>query len=544
MHVPVLIVGGGPAGLCASILLSRHGVRSLLVERRRDVLAHPRARSINARSAEIFRGFGLFERLRELSLPPEWTREIIYTRTLAGRELGRVGTGGFDSANTGISPTAPLMSTQDRLEPLLRERARAEEHADVRFGVRLDCFEVTDGKVDATIVNDDAGLAEDVRADYLVAADGAASPIRDHLGITLDGHLGLASVIDVYFRADLARWVAERPAPLYWVAAGEVNGVFQPLDGKREWRCQIAYDADRDVPDDFTSQRCTDWIRAAVGTRSLDIDILSVRPWTMHSAVAARLRHGPVFLAGDAAHILPPTGGFGMNTGVQGVHNLAWKLAGVVRGWADASLLDTYEEERAPVATYNAQRSLENSIAVVQINQAAREGGDVAGSLASARRYGNFIGMDLGFAYDSHAIVADGSAAPEVADPVAEYVPTARPGHRAPHVVLERSGTQLSTLDLFDRQFTLLAGPRGTRWTDAAASAGAAAGVPLQAFRIGAGGDLGDPTGGWLELYGLQPDGAVLVRPDGHVAWRSATGDARPRDVMARVLAQITGRSS
>ena len=219
-----------------------------------------------------------------------------------------------------------------------------------------------------------------------------------------------------------------------------------------------------------------------MGSDEVNLGILSIGTWTMNAAVAASFKVGPMFLLGDAAHQLPPTGGFGMNTGIQDAHNLAWKLAAVLQGWAGPGLLDTYELERLPVGRYNAERSLDNARMVGRVNAAVQGGGVAAEAVGQSRRYGNFLGMDLGFAYVEGALVPDGTAPPFVQDEVMDYVPTARPGHRAPHLVLERDGRPLSPLDLFDNRFTVLAGPDGTLWRDAAHSVGASLGVPLPVY--------------------------------------------------------------
>jgi putative polyketide hydroxylase len=581
-HTPVLIVGGGPVGLTASILLARFGVPSVLVERRQDVTQHPRSRAITIRSCEIFHSCGIFDELRAVSLPKAWTEQIIYTTTLAGPELGRMHAGGWDHATRGpLTPVSALMSSQDRIEPVLKRRAAREPCATLRFQHELAGLVAAGDGVRATVHDRAAGRDYAIDARYVIAADGASSPVRRQLGIAVEGQEALAHLMNTYYRGDLDRWVGHRPAALYFVASGELAGVFQPLDGRDRWLCQIQYDPARDPTDSFTPERCAAWIRRAVGSDDVAIEILSIKPWALGAAIAERLRDGPVFLAGDAAHQLPPTGGFGMNTGIQDAHNLVWKLAGVLQGWADPALLATYEAERAPVARFNIARSLENFLMVGQIAAAARaqasaaersagergtarhaaghaaaptpagprepgEPPDAADAVRSSRRYGNFLGLDLGFAYEGSAVIPDGSAPPTVADPVADYAPTARPGHRAPHVPLVRAGAEISTLDLFGTAFTLLAGPDGASWMAAAGRVASPAvspsPIPLQAFRVAPDGELTDPAGDWLARYGLTPAGAVLVRPDGHVAWRSAGAVADADATLGGVLRQLVGR--
>jgi hypothetical protein len=253
--------------------------------------------------------------------------------------------------------------------------------------------------------------------------------------------------------------------------------------------------------------------------------------------VAEQFRVGRIFLAGDAAHEMPPTGGFGLNTGVQDVHNLAWKLAAVLQGQADPSLLDTYHPERQPLGRIITETSLANSLSM---GRTARQ--------ETARlprpEFLNEQGLIFGASYDSAAVVPDGTPLPHVEDPVTQYAPTARPGSRAPHVWLERGGERISTSDLFGPRFVVLTGPEGAPWREAARRVASPARPPLIAHTIGGDGDIGDPDGTWLGAYGLDRDGAVLVRPDGHVAWRSRTGAGDPERLLGAAMDAVLGRAT
>ena len=532
MLVPVLIVGGGPVGLAASVALARLGVASCLVERHPRTTFHPKARNLNLRSAEILRSWDVWDELEKGSLPEHWTRQFVYTRTLSGEELGRMRTGSFAGTVAELTPARPLLSSQDRIEPVLRARAEREANTELRFGCELVGFEIERDGVCAELR--EGSTSRKLRARYLLAADGAASSVRERLGIDLEGPQGLGAFINVYFRADLSRFTDERPAVLYWISEPGHTGVLQPLDGIDRWLCQIAYDAGAESIEDHPPERCRAWLRGAVGDPSFEPEILSVGSWTMNAAVASTMRRGPVFLLGDAAHQLPPTGGFGMNTGLQDAHNLAWKLAGVLAGWGRPELLDSYDLERRPIARYNAERSLENARMVGRVNAAAQRGEGAGAAVADSRRYGNFLGMDLGFAYEQGVLIDDGTAPPSVADPVIEYQPCARPGHRAPHLSLRKHGRALSTLDLFDGRFTLLVAGDADDWRSAAAAR--RGGLPLAVFGVGDGHDLEDPAARFPGAYGLEAGGAVLVRPDGHVAWRAATPVADPAATLAATL--------
>lgn len=282
---------------------------------------------------------------------------------------------------------------------------------------------------------------------------------------------------------------------------------------------------------DFTPERCVDLVRLAAGVPDLPVKILGVAPWTAAAHVAEQYTVGRVFLAGDAAHEMPPTGGFGLNTGVQDVHNLAWKLAAVLHGFAAPSLLDTYHAERQPVGRAITEQSLANSISMGRLSQQPH------GALARPE-FLNEQGMIFGASYESSAVVPDGTPPVPVANPVTDYVPSARPGGRAPHVALLRDNARLSTIDLVGRRFVLFAGRAGMAWRDAAQRAAEARQIPLDVVTVGDGGDYADADGTFQALYGIDDSGAVLVRPDGYVAWRARAGADTTAldDVLGRLL--------
>jgi hypothetical protein len=274
----------------------------------------------------------------------------------------------------------------------------------------------------------------------------------------------------------------------------------------------------------------------------LDVKILGIDPWVAAAEVAERYRVGRVFLAGDAAHHMPPTGGFGLNTGVQDAHNLAWKLAAVLEGWACPDLLDTYEVERRPYGQFVTRQCLETAWSMGRGPQTS-SASSTAPKLARPE-FHNELGMIFGACYGSCVVIPDGSELPEVANPVTDYVPCARPGSRAPHIWLERDGRRVSTHDLIGMCFTLFAGARGEPWRDAARAAASALSIPIGAFTIGPGADIADPQDAWMSAYGVGRDGAVLVRPDGHVAWRSRSGVARPRHELESAFRAMLGRGA
>jgi putative polyketide hydroxylase len=341
------------------------------------------------------------------------------------------------------------------------------------------------------------------------------------------GTPGLYRSINILMRTDLTPWVADRPAALYFIEQPGLKATFMTINGANRWGFLINnLPLDGDLPE-YTSERCAAVVRQAAGVDDLDVEILGAVPWVAAALVAERYREGRVFLAGDAAHHMPPTGGFGMNTGVQDVHNLAWKLAAVLRGYAGPGLLASYEVERLPYGRAITEQSLVNARSLGR-GDAVETAPPAAGGLARPE-FLNELGMIFGASYESSAVIPDGTEPVKVGNPVTDYVPTARPGGRAPHAWLERDGARLSTLDLFGDGFVLLAGPDGAAWKDAALAAAGELAVALSGLTVGAGGDLADPAGAWLDLYGLAPSGAVLVRPDGYVAWRTPTATAAPR---------------
>jgi hypothetical protein len=287
---------------------------------------------------------------------------------------------------------------------------------------------------------------------------------------------------------------------------------------------------DTNVAADMNTERCIALVRSTIGVPDAPVEITQVIAWRCVADNADRYREGRVFLAGDAAHTMPPNGGFGGNTGVQDAHNLAWKLAMVLKGEAGPALLDTFNSERQPLGALTCEQAYSRYVR----RSAPYLGVDTVAALVDEWR------MEIGHKYHSTAIVSesdDDGALHE--DP---FQSQGRPGTRAPHVPVERAGKPLSTLDLFGRNFALLAGADGGAWCEAARAAGSRCGVAVDAYRIGTGGDIADPTGAFTEAYGITPSGAALVRPDGFVAWRAKAADADAGTVLPRVLSSLLSR--
>ena len=545
----MIVVGAGPVGLGAALELARLGVRSVLIEKHDTTSWHPKTRNLNTRTMEIARGWGaaVYKRLRSIDGPPGWKSPIRFLRSAIGEEYGRIESKGFEGPGPELSPASPVMSSQELIEAILLDAVRASGRVELRFATeatKLLCGgSPGDEGVALELRSRGTGATETLTGAALLAADGAASPLRGELGIELLGSKDLSHIVNCYFRAGIEAQLGDRKGVLFFVANERANGVLQPLDGAGRWLCQIAVRPEEWSLDVFTPERARAWIRAAAGIEGLEPEVLSLGLWKLNATVAERFVQGRVLLCGDAAHQFPPTGGLGVNTGLQGMHNAGWKLAWAVLGRAGWPLVETYHAERRAVSERIAKQSLQNSINVMRIGAAAAAGArsDLGAEqvVAESRRYGNHLGVEFGTVYRSGAVVADGTEPPEVADSYSDYAPSATPGARAPHVWLGRPEARLSTLDLFGGAFTLLAGPAGGDWCTLAVELERELGAPIDRYRIGAPGlcDLG----GFAGAYGLDEDGAVLVRPDGPVAWRRSAGPAARatlRDAVEQVLAR------
>lgn len=542
-EIPVLIIGGGPVGLTTSILLSYHGVRSLLVEQHPGTSIYPKARFINARTMEIFRQLGIEQAIREVAIP--CTDSVVIRHSLVGAEIARRPVETMIPQSVRVwSPTWGCVSTQEIFEPILLAQARLGESARIRFNTQFLTFEQHDEHIVARLLDRPTGRVWDVRAQYLVGADGPRSRVREILGIRMQGEPVLRHYINILFRADLNSLVADRQIGGGFITNPEAAGMLVYNGGNR-WRFQISYEPDRgERPEDYAAERCLQLIRAAVGVADVSLELDGIFPWSDAALVAERFGDRRAFLVGDAEHLMSPAGGFGMNVGLQNAHNLAWKLAAVLKGWTGPLLPATYETERAPISRQITDRVLRT---ITSARGTSREA--VASSPSAPgtrpqlppdlfREHGSVFGAT----YSSSVIVPDGTAPAPVTNPVTDYVPTARPGSRAPHLWLERGDRRVSTLDLYGRHFVLLTGQEGQDWCRAAEHVAARLRVPLQAIRIGPTGEWQDSDRVWAATYGVEESGAVLVRPDGYVAWRSLRLSGDSESELGATFATALGR--
>jgi putative polyketide hydroxylase len=526
--VPVLIVGGSMGGLSTAMLLGTHGVKPLVVERHGNTAIHPRAAHFQLRTLEVFRTAGIEDEVERKSKEQyDSDGGISAVESLAGNEIAKY----IPSLNAGIeghTPTRRLFLTQDALEPILADRAR-ELGADLRYGTELAGFEQSDDGVTATLRDVDSGEERTVEAEYMVACDGWRSPVREQLGIEMLGHGLISNSVTIYFHADCSSFEQGRTEAVLYVFNDELSGFFR-LD--RGWKSgflviNTAGDTSKpeatNVSDWITDEDAVRFLHSAIGAE-IPVEVVHIAHWKAMADVASSFQVGRVVIAGDAAHTMPPNGGFGGNTAVQDAFNLAWKLAYVIGGRAGSGLVDTYDVERRPIGG----QMIEQAYTRYVTRTAPYLGTD------NLVPFIDDLTLEIGQIYRSPAVLPD-----DAADGGEQFAPAGeargRPGTRAPHVWLERDGQRVSTIDLFGRGFVLLTGPEGDDWRAAA--------EPLDQLAVEqVGATLADPDGRFAESFGISRSGAVIVRPDGHVAWRAEGDIAASPETVQRAMSSLLCR--
>jgi 2-polyprenyl-6-methoxyphenol hydroxylase-like FAD-dependent oxidoreductase len=543
--VPVLIVGGSLVGLSTALFLRWHGIDSLTVERHSGTAIHPRAGHFHLRTTEILRSVGLEDTVRRKSeeqYQPDGG--INNVESLAGKEIANY----FPNLNADVgefSPTVRLFINQDALEPILRTRAE-ELGARLAYSTECTSLEQDANGVTAMLRNRESGAESAVRARYVVAADGNRSPARERLGIGMHGHGLLSNSITIYFHAeaDLEPLLRDRNQGVHYVTNPLMRGFFR-LDRKGSAGflvVNLVGDTSRpevvaaypsapwaNVADGITEQRALELLRAAIGVPGFPVAIKDIVSWRAVADNAQRYQDGRVFLAGDAAHVVPPNGGFGGNTGIQDAHNLAWKLALVLTGVAGPELLRTYEAERHPIGALTVEQAYTRYV----LRVAPYLGTENTQPLVDD------FSMEIGYRYNSDAVIVESNGGHPLHEHPRES--SGRPGSRAPHVFLDRLGARISTLDLFGKNFVLLAGADGGRWCAAAPGSAERMGLRLDAYQVG-GAELADPADRFPGAYGISASGAVVVRPDGFVAWRAPDAAGASEEAVRQVLRSLLCR--
>jgi putative polyketide hydroxylase len=503
-QVPVLSVGGGGAGLSLSLLLLQQGLHPLLVERRPDISWYPRARHLNFRSMEVFRGLGLSDEIHAVGAHAS---RIFARDRLASREEKEVLNPAALLDTEALSPE-PLMwyCPQSRLEPILLMSAR-KRGADIRYSTELIDVTQEEHCVTASLQDRSSRELYVVQAQFLIGADGAHSRVRETLKIPTQGRGALNEhYVFIYFRAAWDEFIQGHETDVFLIDNPAVRGMFLIADRNLG---MFILTPDR-TSQELTRERARWLLEEAIGRSDVPVEIVEVAPWQPEQRVAERFQQGRVFLLGDAAHTMPPKEGLGVNTAIQSAQNLSWKLAAVLAGHAAPALLSTYETERYPVAWFAAKHSMTGPGAAALENTTMKE------------KASEFFPI-VGYRYRSEAVLsADRASRPhrEIVLLDREKL-TGIPGTRVPHLWFERTSQRISTLDLLDGRFVLLTGSDGTRWCEDAIAAASKFGIKLATYRIGPDGDLRDPENDWPQKMGVSLDGAVLVRPDGFVGWRS-----------------------
>ncbi|TVZ06602.1 FAD-binding monooxygenase [Trebonia kvetii] len=584
-EVPVLIVGGGGAGLTASMLLAREGVGHLLVSARPQTSDLPKAHVLNQRAMEVLEDAGVADAIARRSTPAEQMAATAYYAGFAGpgpdygRRLARLeswGAGGADDSWRAASPWRQLNLPQIRLEPLLKARAEELSPGRIRFGHELIGLEQDDRDVRATIRDNASGRRYVVRCQYLLGADGGRR-VAGLVGVKYEGLGVITQTATLHVSADFSHWAPDPDVLIRWIFSPQAGAlvVMVPMGPEQwgpqseEWVIHLNYPAGD--PQAQSDARVEADARRALGVPDAPWKIHKITRWSVDAVLASAFRAGRVFLLGDAAHRHPPTGGLGLTSAIHDAQNLCWKLALVLGGHAAPELLDTYEAERRPADERNCQRSLENAVNHFEIALALgvspentaeqnmeqlrrmwsgrpEDAGQRSSVLRAMRAQSmefSELNVEYGYCYQSAAVVPDGGAAPAPVDDIRVYQPSTRPGSPLPHAWIDdEDGNRRPIKDLVaPGRFLLIAGEDGQAWCEAARQLAAEADIPLDAVRIGhLDGDLYDPRCGWLRHREIAGDGAVLVRPDRFIAWRSSADGSEPRAALAAAFSQILAR--
>ena len=578
----VLIIGTGPSGSATAALLSSYGIQNVAINRYRWLANTPRAHITNQRAMEVLRDLGpeVEDEAYMFATRQDLMGENIFCESLAGEEIGRMKSWG----NHPLSQAEHLMSSptkmndlpQTFMEPLLFKTA-CQRGTQARMSTEyLSHTQDADG-VTTTCRDRLTGKDLTIRSKFLIGADGGKSLVAEHAGLPFEGKMGVGGSMNILFRADLSKYVAHRPSVLYWVmqpgadVGGIGMGLVRMVRPWNEWLIVWGYDINGPEPD-VTPEFATGVARQLVGDPALEIELLSANVWTVNNRYATRTANGRVFCMGDAIHRHPPSNGLGSNTSIQDAFNLAWKLALVLKGQAGERLLDSYDEERAPIAKQIVTRA-NQSIAEfgpifealgmgegvdpvqMQKNLNARTEGTEAGehqreairkAIAFKKYEFDAHGIEMNQRYRSGAVVTDGQIEPAFTlDADLHYQPTTWPGARLPHAWVYRrdTGAEVSTLDLCGHgRFTLLTGLGGEAWLQAAAEVSQDLGLEIVTHMIGPRQTYIDHSGDWARASEIRDNGCLLVRPDHHVCWRSETASPSSKAALLRVMRSILAR--
>jgi 2,4-dichlorophenol 6-monooxygenase len=542
----VLVVGAGPVGQMAALLLAHHGIPSCLIDRRLQTSTAPKAHAVNARTLEICDSIGInATRLRELGASADEAGHVRFVGTVTGTEFGSLPYERQDEGALAFTPFPLSNVSQPIFESELQTNVWNSELIEFRQGVECTSLVDRGNAVDATLEIAESGEIQTASFSYVIASDGANSQIRTLLGIEMEGPDALANYLMIHFQSDLRPLTEGKPGLLYFLFEPGVSGALIAYDQAKTWVLMHDWNPELEDLEDYTDEKCLGLIEQAIGKPLPETTIENISPWVMTAQVAKQYREGRIFLAGDSAHRIPPAGGLGLNTGVGDVQNLTWKLAAVMKGVAGDALLDSYEIERQPIARVNNEQSLNNAMKMFDLivaihgvdpEKAAERYASVAESpeafpelaeaVAAQKPHFDSLDLQIGYRYNSEAIV-DPAPIPDVLD-VSDYQPSWDAGAHFPHRWVTHDGIVQPLQSLIPPStFTLLHGP------DSGVLAG-----HTQINQLTFGVDFKDEDS-WQNQTGLTDNGAVLIRPDGHIAARF---DQVDEDRFMAVVKQILAR--
>ncbi|MXG89278.1 FAD-dependent oxidoreductase [Nocardioides flavescens] len=576
VETDVLVVGSGPAGAAAALLLSELGVDNIMITKYRWTANTPRAHITNQRAMEIFRDLGIEDQVLADATPHDLVGDTVFCTSIAGEEIGRIRTWGTRPDREAdyrlASPCLTVDIPQTYLEPILVRNA-AVRGTEARFSTEYLSSSQDEDGVRVRVRDRLTGHEYTIRTKYLIGADGARSRVAADAELPYEGAMDIAGSMNITFKADISELVDHRPSVLYWViqpgsnVGGIGTGLVRMVRPWDEWLIVWGYDI-ASPPPELDDEMARGIVRDLLGMPELEPEITGYSLWGVNEMYATRLQTGRVFCVGDAVHRHPPSNGLGSNTSIQDSYNLAWKLAAVLRGQADPSLLDSYTDERAPVArriVTRANRSArefadifealgvvglegEEMAAAIEERKAATPAGEAKrAALAKAMETKNYEfnahGVELGQFYESSAVVSDGTRPAPSRDEDLYHVMSTSPGAHLPHAWVGDNTTRLALMDLAPyHRWTLLTGPTGEAWSEAAEAVSAELGVPLETVVIGPGRPVTDLYFDWAKLREVEESGALLVRPDKHVAWRSTALTDQPVDDLRAAMLQLLGR--
>jgi 2,4-dichlorophenol 6-monooxygenase len=578
VETDLLIIGSGPAGASAALMASTLGVPNIMITKHHWTAGTPRAHLINQRALEVFRDMGIEDQIHHDAAGHELVGDTVVCTSLAGEEIGRIHTWGThpdrEADYRRASPCLSLDLPQTYLEPILVRNATLRGTR-TRFSTEYLSLAQDADSVTVQVLDRLTGHRFSIRAKYVIGADGARSKVARDIGLPFEGQMDVHGSMSIMFKAELAHLCAHRPSALYFVirpgsnVGGVGAGVVRMVRPWNEWLINWGYDINEEPPviDEAAAVQIA---RNLIGEPDIDVDVLGVSLWGVNEMWATTLQSGRVFCVGDAIHRHPPGNALGANTSVQDSHNLVWKIAAVLRGEAAPALLETYTPERAPIAGQIVKRANQSPrdwgrfyaalglTGAVGVNDMARqidvrkdnsaEGRRRRAALVEAMDFKNYEfnthGHDMGQFYESCAVVSDGSTLPESRrDLQLYYEQSTVPGSHLPHAWVGDHKVKLAMMDIVPySQFTLITGIAGHRWEDVAEKVAADLGVPLAAVVIGPGREVTDLYYDWAKVREVDEDGALLIRPDKHVAWRAMTMPADPESALRDALARVLGR--